>query len=55
MTTILREAIKRAKENNDKQRIRDLILLRFGLGMFLFSLIIAFSFIFISLIGRLFI
>jgi len=49
---ILSKAIKNAK---DLQTKRDLVLLRFGCYMFIYSLIIVFTFIFISFIGGLFI
>jgi len=50
---IITKAIKEAKRINDKQRVRDLILIKFAIGMSIYALIISFTFIFISLIGRL--
>jgi len=50
---IITKAIKRAKEQGFKQRARDLILIKFAIGMSIYALIIAFTFIFISFIGDL--
>ena len=50
----LGKAIKEAKER-ELQHKRDLILIKFGYYMFIYALIITFTFIFISIFGGLFI